>query len=206
MEASRNSNTLDEKEGLTVYLHFSFRKPKDEKYAFFSCVCFYDREFKKMITKYVTTDVLWYPSSQHINSIQSYYMALNYIFNHQNDMIRNGISRVILVTNNSSLTNWILGRGRNKYYREYISKVCEPFRFGCAKEIGVGVGILEAVDKELSKRYCHERYADNLEFTKQKLDNTIENKSYKLEVGMKSIFDYMQSDNEPEIAGGLVEL
>ena len=220
------------KPGLTVYLHFSFRKPKDAKYAVFAVACFLDPEFKKLITRYVTSDILWNPDSQHINSIQSYYKALEYIYNNQGDMLRNGISTVILVSGNSSLVNWILGRGRNTYYNSYVESISEPFRFGAPKEIVVGVGLLEAIDTEKSKKYCKPEYADNLKETLSKLNGNTEKKVYALDFGeakkpevpkrgrpklqfdkkpevkMRTIFDIMKEEEEyaPTVDGGLSEV
>lgn len=197
----------EQSKGHTVYLHFSFRKPNGEKYALFSTACFFDKEFKKLITKNVTADVLWQPESQHINSIQSYYKALEYIYKHQVEMLNNNISHVVLVTNNSSLVNWILGRGRNKYYNQYIDKICKPFRFGAPKEIVLGVGLMEAVESEKSKKYCLEKNADNLNSLKEKMASQESNKplSYQLEfrepTKVKSIFDFMKPDEEPDMIG-----
>lgn len=211
-DSVQNKDTKKHK-GYTVYLHFSFRKPVGEKYALFSTACFFDRDFKKLITKNVTADELWEPESQHINSIQSYYKALEYIYQHQVDMIDNGISHVVLVTNNSSLVNWILGRGRNKFYTQYIDRICKPFRFGYPKEIALGVGLLEAVDNEKSKKYCLDKNADNLQNIKEQIalkESASKNVSYQMDVKeptkMRSIFDFMKSENEPEITDGSMKV
>lgn len=214
------------KPGITIYMHFSFRKPKEENYAVFATACYKDLQFKQLITKNITSDILWEPESQHINSIQSYYKALEYIFNNQGDMLRNGISNVILVSGNSSLVNWIMGRGRNKYYIKYVDDISAPFRFGAPKELLVGVGLMEAVDTEKSKQYCKPSRADNLEETLSKLKST-ENKKYALdvhklpkeevrpgrkpavrvvpEIKIKTIFDVMREE-VPDMQDGMKEI
>lgn len=192
------SGTGGKANGYTVYLHFSFRKPAGEKYALFSTACFFDREFTKLITKHTTADILWEPESQHVNSVQSYYKALEYIYNNQADMIRNGISNVVLVTSNSSLVNWIMNRGRNKYYNSFVDSVSKPFRFGGSKAINVGVGLLEAVDTEKSKKYCKEKNADNLKIIKERLESEGKEKTYKMRIKeptmVKTIFDIMKEE------------
>ena len=214
------------KKGITIYMHFSFRRPKNENYAVFAVTCYKDLEFKQLITKNITSDILWKPESQHINSIQSYYKALEYIFNNQGDMLRNNITNVVLVSANSSLVNWIMGRGRNTGYIKYVDNISAPFRFGAPKELLVGVGLMEAVDHEKSKQYCKPERADNLQETLSKLHSN-ENKVYALdvhkapkeeirpgrkslhrekpEIKIRTIFDVMQEE-APKIEDGMKEI
>lgn len=212
MKEPVQNKSKEKQKGYTVYLHFSFRKPSGENYGLFSTACFFDKEFTKLITKSVTADVLWEPDSQHINSIQSYYKALEYIYKHQVEMMNNNISHVVLVTNNSSLVNWIMGRGRNKYYIQYVDKICKPFRFGAPKEIALGVGLMEAVENEKSKKYCLDKNADNLNYIKEQMAIQASSKSvsYQLEfrkpTKVKSIFDFMKSEDEPDVVGDMKEL
>lgn len=191
----------------TIYMHFSFRKPKDAEYALFGQVCFADTDFRKRIMYNVKPDKLWVPESQHINSIQSYIEALDYIFKIQSDALNAGFKRVMLVTNNSSLSNWILGKGRNKYYNSIVDDAIEPYRFGAPKALNIGVGLMEPVENEKAKRFCISKYCPELDEFKARLEAENKTKNYVINTNKnceepvhKTIFDVM-GENEIKTDG-----
>lgn len=197
---------LKSKKGLTIYMHFSFKQPKGEKYGIFAQVCYIDRECKKRITYNVTADELWYPNDQHLNAVQSYYKALEFIYQNQANMIKNGIDNVVLVTSSGILTKWILGQGRKSSYTYFLEEVTAPFRFGEPKSLQVGVGIMSPVTTDRVKRYCVPDRASNMQDVLSKV-NSPDNKKYALKAPKKakSIFDVIE-DEEYEIAPGMIEL
>lgn len=187
-----------------IYAHFSCRQPRDEEYACFASTFFANQEFKKKIGLYTSAAKLWVPGDQHINSIQSYYMALNCIYKNQVKLMSLGFNEVILVTSNSSLFNWILGRGRNDYYITYVDQVIKPFRYGAAKSIELGVGILNPVEHDKAKQYCTAKYAKNIEHVKSEIESEKSNKTKRYVIDtpepaqMLNIFDILNR-NEPDI-------
>ena len=199
--------------GKTIFLSFSYRKPKDKPYGFFASACYNDPNCDSLITKEVMARKMWEDDSQHISAIQSYYEALCYIYRHQREMMDNGITNVVLVTGNYALTNWVLGRGRNKEYINYTNRVCSPFRFGASKEIVIGVGLMGAVEHEKTKKYCRANLAKNLKEFGSDI-NSGENKVYAIDIKKNekiarskpiNIFDIMKG-NEPKVDGQLKEL
>lgn len=193
-----------------VYLHFSSRRPNNEAFGMFSVACYADYEAKKLLTKEVTALELW-DDSQHISAIQSYYNALDYIYRHQAEMQRVGITNVMLVTNNSTLVKWILNEGRNKYYIHWVDFATKQFRFGQKKEIVLGVGLLNARDTEKSKQYCLLKNVRNMDEITQELETKGKKKKYQLEFNQeqhtkfKTIYDILAED-EPEVIGEMKEV
>lgn len=196
--------------GKTIYLHFSSRRPTGKQFGMFSVACYADYNAKKLITKEVTALELW-EDNQHISAIQSYYNALDYIYRHQAEMQRVGITNIMLVTNNSTLVKWILNEGRNKYYIHWIDFATKQFRFGQNKEIILGVGLLNARDTEKSKQYCILKNVRNLDEMLQELETKGKKKKYKLEITeaeqskFKTIYDIIEED-KPEVVGGIEEV
>lgn len=178
----------------TIYIHFAFRKPRDEKYGIFSFISYIDKEFKHRVAKHVTSDILWDPSDQYMNSIQSYYKALEYIYKNQADLMKHNVDEVVLVTPNSHLVNWILSSS-SKGYSKAVDDVCKPFRFGAPKEIVIGVGLHEPIIKDRAKRYCTEENADNIKIIKDKLASVGKPREYLHKANTnKTVFDLLEKE------------
>ena len=71
-------------------------------------------------------------------------------------MRANGIDKVMLVTDNSTLAGWIENPKKNKAYVEYMNRAVEHYRAGANKEITLGIGLCEVRDYEKSYKFCRE--------------------------------------------------
>lgn len=141
--------------GRTVYCHFSFKRPKGKNYGLFAVAFYNDYEGKKLTAQATRKFELW-QNHQFVTAIQSYEHALYSIYKWQGIMKANGITNVLLVTDNSTLAGWIENPKKNKQYTDYMNKAVEPYRAGGAKEITVGIGLCAVRDYEKSYKFCRE--------------------------------------------------
>ena len=189
------------KHGITIYCHFSFKRPKGENYGLFSVAFYRDFEGKKLITHTTRKYDLW-ENQQFITAIQSYEHALLTIYENQGLMKKAGISQVMLVTDNSTLAGWIANPKKNKQYSAYMERAVKPYRVGSYKEIVLGIGLCEPRKAEKSYKYCKEELVDNIY---KPTKNSIENKpsGYKIDIGeYKSVIDILNEDKSiPQING-----
>lgn len=145
---NRNSN-------LTVYCHFSFKRPKGENYGLFAVAFYYDYEGKRLAAQATRKLPLW-KDHQFVTAIQSYEHALYSIYTWQGIMKQRGITNVMLVTDNSTLAGWIENSKKNKAYTEYMNKAVEKYRAGAPKEIQLSIGLCEVREYEKSYKFCRE--------------------------------------------------
>lgn len=148
----------------TVYCHFSFKRPNKgaDGYGLFAVAFYRDAEGKKVICHSTKQMNLW-ENHQFITAIQSYENVLRVISDMQGDMIKNGIRRVILVTDNSTLAGWIMNPKKNKAYTAYMNRALEKYRAGSPRELLVDVELDEVRDYEKSYKYCKEQYVTKAE-------------------------------------------
>ena len=148
----------------TVYCHFSFKRPNKgaDGYGLFAVAFYRDAEGKKVICHSTKQMNLW-ENHQFITAIQSYENVLRVISDMQGDMIKNGIRRVILVTDNSTLAGWIMNPKKNKAYTAYMNRALEKYRVGSPRELLVDVELDEVRDYEKSYKYCKEQYVTKAE-------------------------------------------
>lgn len=180
-----------------IYCHFSFRRPRGENYGIFSCALYTDFNGKNLIARRTRAYELW-ENQQHITAIQSYWHALECIFEWQNKLIKYGITNVLLVTQNSTLEGWIIGDKVNKKYTKWMTKANNAFSASQKKEIKLPVGICKARDYEKSRKYCKEEFVEN-GIPKKVGDKT----TYKLSLeGAKSITDVI-SEEEADLNRGI---
>lgn len=198
-------NSIDNKSsvrprGITIYCHFSFKRPKDKDYGIFATAFYSDFEGKKLITKKVRKIDLW-EDQQFIAAIQSYEHALLTIYEFQGQMRQGNINHVMLVTDNSTLAGWIENPKKNKSYAKYMERAVKPYRAGSYKEIVIGVGLCEPRASEKSYKFCKEELVSNdyIPISERKENNT----GYKLQLGeYKSVLDIIADDKAtPEIIG-----
>lgn len=140
---------------ITIYCHFSFKRPKGKDYGLFATAFYWDFEGKKLITSFTRKFPLW-KDHQFITAIQAYEHALFCIHNCQGAMRKNGINNVMLVTDNSTLAGWIENPKKNKQYTEYMNRAVEMYRAGAPKEINLSIGLCEVRDYEKSYKFCKE--------------------------------------------------
>lgn len=192
---------LEKKRGITVYCHFSFKRPKGEVYGLFSTAFYWDFEGKKNIMHVTRKYDLW-DDQQFVTAIQSYEHAMRTIYENQGKMRQAGINQVMLVTDNSTLAGWIMQPRKNKKYSGYMERAVKPYRSGSYKEIVIGVGLCEPRKAEKSYKYCKEELVEN-EYTPDKADGDKNPSGYKIDIGeYKSVLDILHEDNNiPQISG-----
>ena len=182
--------------GITVYCHFSFKRPKGEEYGLFSVAIYSDFEGKKLITSKTRKYDLW-SNHQFISAIQAYEHALMSIHEFQGMMREAGIRQVMLVTDNSTLVGWIEDPNKNKKYTPYMERAVRMYRVGGPKEIVIGIGLCEPRKAEKSYKYCVESRVSNdyrAKSDKQSNGNKIQLEKY------KSALDIISEDiSIPEI-------
>jgi hypothetical protein len=142
-------------QGITVYCHFSFKRPKGKDYGLFAVAFYLDEEGKK-ITAQATRKLPLWKNHQFVTAIQAYEHALYSIYTWQGIMKSKGINNVMLVTDNSTLAGWIENPKKNKAYAEYMNRAVEQYRAGAPKEITISIGLCEVRDYEKSYKFCRE--------------------------------------------------
>jgi len=145
---------------ITVYCHFSFKRPKGKDYGLFAVAFYWDFEGKKLAAQATRKFPLW-KNHQFVTAIQAYEHALSSIYQWQGIMRSKGISTVMLVTDNSTLAGWIENPKKNKAYTGYMNKAVEMYRAGAPKEITLNIGLCEVRDYEKSYKYCKEEKVIN---------------------------------------------
>lgn len=186
---------------LTVYAHFSFKRPKNDPNMGIFAIAFYrDYLGKKIIYKKVVKKRLW-EDHQFITAVQSYEYALSVIYEIQNALINTNFTKVNLVTDNSTLAGWIENPKKNKNYTEYMERAVKMYRQNAPKEILVTVGLCEVIKYEKSYKFCKEEFIEEEEEIVQKQDNG----SYALDISKlkyKSVGQMLdEEDAAPSISG-----
>lgn len=148
-------NTILNNKGKTVYCHFSFKRPKGKDYGLFAVAFYTDFEGKHLTAQATRQYPLW-KDHQFVTAIQAYEHALYSIYIWQGVMRKNGITNVMLVTDNSTLAGWIQNPKKNKKYTEYMNRAVAQYRAGAPKEITLGIGLCEVRDYEKSYKFCRE--------------------------------------------------
>lgn len=193
-------DTIDntKKPNITIYCHFSFKRPKGKNYGLFAVAFYSDFPGKKCITHLTRKIDLW-ENQQFITAIQSYEHALMTIHEYQGQMRKANINQVMLVTDNSTLAGWIANPKKNKQYAPYMERAVKPYRVGSYKEIVLGVGLCEPRESEKSYKYCKEDLVINDYRPVQESKPT----GYKIELGeYKSVLDIISEDKSiPRIDG-----
>lgn len=98
---------------------------------------------------------------QHVTAIQSYRQALECLYEWQGALRKNGLTRVLFVTNNSTLAKWIVEPKKRREYADYMEMAVAPFRLGAKKELVLDMGLCEPVDNEKSHKFCREELIKN---------------------------------------------
>jgi hypothetical protein len=193
---------VNQSKGLTVYCHFSFKRPKGEEYGLFAVAIYRDFEGKKLITSKTRKFKLW-ENHQFISAIQAYEHALLSIYEWQGMMTEAGIRQVMLVTDNSTLAGWIENPNKNKNYAPYMQRAVKMFKVGAPKEIVIGIGLCEPRNSEKSYKYCKEELVCN---EVPQVDKTDRSKGYKIDIskveGVQLASDLVENDIAvPKIVG-----
>lgn len=191
--------------GKVIYCHFYARRPKNKDYGMFAVACYADYEGKKLLSREVKAVKLW-DESQHVTAIQSYEYALGYIFSVQGILKAGGVTNVVLVTNNTTLVNWIQRKGRNAYYSRWVEKAVSKYRIGGKKEIILSVGLCVYTLTDKVKKFCTPRFVENMEEYQNSLNKSDKSDKYEFDVGteFKTAFDDLE-DISPEIEGIIQE-
>lgn len=137
-----------------MYCHFSFKRPKElDNKGIFTVAFYTDYEGKNFIVRRTAELDLW-SDHQFISAIQSYWFTLYTISDIQSSMLKNGITQVRLVTDNSTLAGWIVNHKKNKAYTQFMDKAVEQFKEGSPREIAVGVNLSKVRNYEKSYKFC----------------------------------------------------
>lgn len=197
------------KTGITVYCHFSFKRPNKgaDGIGLFAVAFYKDSEGKQLICHTTKKSPLW-QNHQFITAIQSYENALRVISELQGAMKSNGISRVMLVTDNSTLAGWIEDPKKNKQYTPYMNKALSNYRCGSSKEILLDVGLAEVRQYEKSYKYCTERYVTESPNTKTQVNSNgkrvIDINS--VQTGYKTVSDILKEESNMPTVDGMKEI
>lgn len=185
-----------EAKNLTVYCHFSFKRPKSKKGIGYFAVAFYSDACGKNLIAQKTVERMLWEDHQFITAIQSYSFALSFIYQWQGVMVGKGISHVMLVTDNSTLAGWIEDPNKNKTYTEYMMKAITPHRVGAEKEIILGIGLCDVVNYEKSYKYCKEEYISDCDKVKTKSSRSKKVRKVMRtdDAQYRSIYDMMEDD------------
>ena len=143
-----------------IYVHFNFRGPKGKSYGIFAVAMYRDKDGKQLIGKKVIAKELWQDNA-YVTAIQSYANCLEVIWQNQGGMIKNNISGVLLVSDNSVLCSWIEEPYKNKEYRRYMMKAIKPYTACSPKAFNIDIGLCEPIKYEKSYKYCKERYVSD---------------------------------------------
>lgn len=145
---------------ITIYCHFSFKRPKNKSgKCYLACAFYSDFDGKKLLEKRVVERNLWV-DHQFITGAQAYEFALSTIYMYQGVLTRKGVNRVMLVTDNSILAGWIENPDKHKNFKEYIDRANAMYRVHGPKEIVLGIGLCKVREYERSYKYCKEQYVE----------------------------------------------
>ncbi len=194
--------TVKNGKGITIYCHFSFKRPRGKDYGLFAVAMYSDFEGKRLITSITRKFKLW-KDHQFITAIQAYEHALLTIYEWQGMMLEAGIRQVMLVTDNSTLAGWIENHKKNKNYEPYMERAVKMYKVGSPKEIVIGIGLCEPRDAEKSYKYCKEERVANLDTN---VDKTDRSSGYKLDIsnieGVQTASDIVNNDLAvPKVVG-----
>lgn len=191
------------KTGRTIYCHFSFRRPRDGVYGLFAVAFYLDYEGKVLEAQATRKLPLW-ENHQFITAIQSYEHALYSIYNWQGEMKKQGVTEVMLVTDNSILAGWIQNPKKNKEYTSYMNKAVEQYRTGGPKEIQLNIGLCEVRNYEKSYKFCREdKIINNVTTIEKSQDNSIHKINLDTgKIAYKTVSEIEKENlNKPEIIG-----
>lgn len=195
-------------EGVTIYCHFSFKRPNKgiDGYGLFAVAFYRDFEGKSLMYRITRRIKLW-ENHQFVTAIQSYEHALRVISDCQGAMRQNNITQVLLVTDNSTLAGWIENPKKNKSYTDYMNRAVANYRVGSPKEIVVSIGLCEVRDYEKSYKYCSERYVEESPITSNK---TNESGKRVIAIGgaskYKTISEMLAENDSMPIVEGMTEI
>lgn len=137
------------------YCHFSFRRPRGKPYGIFAAAIYADFEGKVLVTEKTKALELW-ENQQNVTAIQSYANAMECIWGWQPELIKHGVTNILLVTDNSTLAGWIIDPYKNRGYTDDMMRAMEPYKVGGPKEIIIQVGLCEPRKAEKSHKFCRE--------------------------------------------------
>lgn len=190
--------------GITIYCHFSFKRPKGKNYGLFS-VAFYQDFPGKMLIHHITRKIDLWENQQFVTAIQSYEHALQTIYELQGQMKNHNINQVMLVTDNGTLAGWIMNPKKNKAYTAYMERAVKPYRAGSFKEIVIGIGLCEPRKAEKSYKYCKEEYV--VESRVKEDSNNDEAEVYQIDPNnYRTIIDDIEEDKSIPVISGINEV
>lgn len=147
----------------TVYVHFSFRRPKNASYGIFAVAMFADEDGKKFLGSTTRAFNLW-RDQQYVSAIQSYEHALYCIWENQQKMSKAGVTDVMLVTDNSTLAKWIENPNCRPDYAKYMKMANKKYVMGGEKTIRLNIGLYKTLKSEKSYKFCREELIQNKKY------------------------------------------
>lgn len=147
-----------------VYIYFSFRHFQEEDKMVVATSAYADPDGKKQLGMRVVEVKAW-DSNNYVKILQSYANALNYIYDKQETLKKNGFDQVILMTSNKILHGWLVNNECNNH-RKWFKIANKSFRSGAKKEIEIAVGLGLLAKSDLAYKYCKLELVDaNLKMT-----------------------------------------
>lgn len=185
------------------YCHFSFRRPRGKPYGIFAAAIYTDFEGKNLVAEKTKALELW-ENQQNVTAIQAYSNALETIWEWQPELLKHGVTNILLVTDNSILAGWIVDPYKNRGYTDDMMRAVEPYKVGAPKEIVIQLGLCEPRKSEKSHKYCREELICN---TRPTPKSNVSH-SHRLDLGdveLKTALD-IASESKPDGLADLKEI
>lgn len=191
-----------------IYIYFSFRHFKKDNKMIVATVAYTDYEGKNLACER-TDEVVPWGDSNYIKMIQSYGNALEFIYEKQEKFKSYGFDKVVIVTDNKILYNWILNN-ECKSFNVWFKAAAKPFRAGGEREITIDVGLGVLAPRDLAYKYCKLEMLDaSLKMTSKGIkvlnkEETVEDTRLKEEedynnYAMISITDMLKDEVEDKV-------
>ena len=136
-----------------VYIYFSFRHfQKSGDRMVVATAAYAEPEGKTLLGMKVVEVTPW-SENNYVKVLQSYANALNYIYEKQETLKKNGYDQVVLMTSNKILYGWLINNECNSHHK-WFKLANRPFRTGAKKELTISTGLGVLTDKDLAYKYC----------------------------------------------------
>lgn len=142
--------------GYIVYVHTDSRVPVGEDTVYYSTVLVANSKGSDVV-RYDTYKDILKSDNVYLRAIQSYKNALDFVYKNQGELIKNGVSDVIIVLDNATVRKWI-EVGAPIKYRDELNRIHNIYGFGGSKGINITVGLGGKKLKNIASKYTYEKY------------------------------------------------
>lgn len=142
--------------GNTVYVHANMRKPEGKSYAYYATLMYGDVRGRTLLHSNICK-LDNQSENTHHRALQCYVNALDLVYNHQSELIENGVTNVLLVLSEKTLGQWLKDVPPIKY-RSTINRINKMYAFGGIREIKLDVGLASDEIKNRAYHFCSKEY------------------------------------------------